>query len=126
MAGRDSRRRISSSYMAARSEAGKPPIRKGHIHHAAHLPNPWAALAIQGCASHESRSRPEPTPPSPYAIEVKIGDVMHESKDIQEPHDYTNDHESVQDRLDGARHRNEPVDEPEKNPHHDQGNYDLN
>jgi hypothetical protein len=59
-------------------------------------------------------------------IEVKIGDVMHEPKGIQEPHDYTNDHESVQDRLDGARHRNEAVDEPEKNPDHDQGNYDLN
>jgi hypothetical protein len=57
---------------------------------------------------------------------VKIGDVMHESKGIQEPDDYTNDHQSVQDRLDGARHRNETVDEPEKNPDHDQGNYDLN
>jgi hypothetical protein len=41
---------------------------------------PGLALAIQGSASHESHSRLEPRPPSPCAIDVKIGDVMHESK----------------------------------------------
>jgi hypothetical protein len=54
--------------------------------------------------------------------DVHRGDGMQESKGIQEPQDYTNDHDSIQDRLDGARHRNEAVDEPEKNPNHDQGN----
>jgi hypothetical protein len=57
--------------------------------------------------------------------DVHRGDRMQESKGIQEPQDYTNDDESIQDRLDGARHRNEAVDEPEKNPNHDQDNYDL-
>jgi hypothetical protein len=60
--------------------------------------------------------------PSPYAIDVKIGDVMHESKDIQEPHNHHNNDDSIQDRFNGARHRNKAVDEPEKNAHHDQGN----
>ena len=55
-------------------------------------------------------------------MDVKIGDVMHESKDIQEPHNHHNDHDSIQDRFNGARHRNKAVDEPEKNAHHDQGN----
>jgi hypothetical protein len=50
------------------------------------------------------------------------GEGMKESKDIQEPQDYKNDHDSIQDRLDGSCHRNEAVDEPEKNTHHDQGN----
>jgi hypothetical protein len=67
-------------------------------------------------------TRPEQKPPSPKAIDVKIGDVMHEPKNIQEPHNDHNDHDSIQNRLDGARHRNEAVDEPEKNPNHDQGN----
>jgi hypothetical protein len=48
-----------------------------------------------------------------------------DSEDPQEPQDYTNDHDNIQDRLDGARHRNIGIDEPEKNPHHDQDNYDL-
>ncbi len=74
--------RISSSCMRARSVAGKPPVRKGHINPAAHLSNPCAAFAIQGCASHESRSRPEPRPASSYMPDVNRGDRMQESKDI--------------------------------------------
>jgi hypothetical protein len=63
----------------------------------------------------------EQRPPSPYAIDVKIGDVMHQSKDVQEPHNHHNDDNRIQDRLNGTRHRNEGVDEPEKNAHHNQG-----
>jgi hypothetical protein len=51
---------------------------------------------------------------------------MQNSKDIQEPQDYKNDHDSIQDRLDGARHRNEAVDEPEKNTNYDQNHKYLN
>jgi len=35
-------------------------------------------------------------PPSPYAIDVKIGDVMHEPKDVQEPHHHGNNHDRIQ------------------------------
>jgi hypothetical protein len=62
---------------------------------------------------------------SPDPIEMKIGDVMHEAKDVQEPHHHHNDHDRIQKRFNGARHGNEGVDEPEKYAHHDQGNADL-
>ncbi|MGA9055843.1 MAG: hypothetical protein WB763_04960 [Terriglobia bacterium] len=74
--------KFQSSYMRARLVAGKPPIRKGHINPAAHLSNPCAAFAIQGCASHESRSRHKPRPASSYMPDVNRGDGMQESKDI--------------------------------------------
>jgi hypothetical protein len=46
---------------------------------------------------------------------------MEKSKNIQEPQNYENDHDSIQDRLDGACHRDETVNQPEENPNHDQG-----
>ena len=45
---------------------------------------------------------------------------MKDPKNIQEPQDHGNDHDGIQDRLDGARHRDEPVNQPEENPNHDQ------
>jgi hypothetical protein len=57
---------------------------------------------------------------------MDIGEGMEQSKDIEEPQNHENDHESIQDRLNGARHRNEAIDEPEKNTNHDQNHQDLN
>jgi hypothetical protein len=70
-------------------------------------------------------TRHEQGPRSSHALEVHVGDVMHESKNVQEPRNDHNDYDSIEDRFNGARHRNEAVDEPEKNPHDDQGNQDL-
>jgi hypothetical protein len=61
-----------------------------------------------------------PLLPSP--IDVEVRDVVHEAKDIQQPHHHENDYHCVKDRFDGSCHGNEGVDEPEKNTHHDQGN----
>jgi hypothetical protein len=44
---------------------------------------------------------------------------MQESKDIQKPQHHGNDYDGIQDRLDGAGHRYEAIDEPEKNTNHD-------
>jgi hypothetical protein len=48
------------------------------------------------------------------------GERTDNSKSAQEPQDNGNDHNGVQDRLDGARHWYESVDEPETNTNHDQ------
>jgi len=83
-AARGSRWETPQFYICTRAQlvAGNSPIRKGHIHHAPHFSNLWAALAVQECSSHESRLRLKRRLPSPCAIDVKIGDVMHESKDV--------------------------------------------
>ena len=49
---------------------------------------------------------------------------MHNSKNIQEPQNHENDHDSIQDRLNGARHRYVVVDEPEENTLHYQNHQD--
>ena len=51
---------------------------------------------------------------------------MHESKDVQEPHNHHNDHDSIQDRLNGSCHGNETVDQPEENSNYDQNYAYLN
>jgi hypothetical protein len=68
-------------------------------------------------------TRAEPRPSLP---QMDIGEGMEQSKDIQEPQNYENDHDSIQDRLNGARHRYEAIDEPEQNTNHDQNHKDLN
>jgi hypothetical protein len=45
---------------------------------------------------------------------------MKQSKDIQEPQNYEDDRDGVQDRLDGSRHRDVTVNQPEEDPNHDQ------
>jgi len=50
---------------------------------------------------------------------------MQNSKNIQEPENYNNHHDSIQDRLNRARHRYEAVDKPEENTHDDQGHQNL-
>ncbi|HUZ04605.1 MAG TPA: hypothetical protein VMU62_04555 [Acidobacteriaceae bacterium] len=51
---------------------------------------------------------------------------MHEPKDIQEPHNDHNDHDKIQDRLNGPCHGNEAINQPEENPNHNQNHEDLN
>jgi hypothetical protein len=55
-----------------------------------------------------------------------IGEGTENSKNAQEPQDNGNNHDGVQDRLDGARHRDESVDEPEKNTNNDQDHHHVN
>jgi hypothetical protein len=52
--------------------------------------------------------------------DADIGDVMKQSKHIQEPDDHTNDHDRIQDGLDRSLHWYETVDQPKQDAHHDQ------
>jgi hypothetical protein len=53
----------------------------------------------------------------PYA---DFGEGTDNPKSAQKPQDNNDDHNNVQDRLDGTRHGDETVDEPEKNADHDE------
>jgi hypothetical protein len=57
---------------------------------------------------------------------VDIGKVTENSKNVQQPQNDGNDHNGIQNRLYGSRHRDESVDEPEKNTNHDKGYDHLN
>jgi hypothetical protein len=49
-----------------------------------------------------------------------VGDFSQEPKNAQKPQDHGNDYDRIQDRLNGARHWNVIVDEPEKHTNYDQ------
>jgi hypothetical protein len=54
------------------------------------------------------------------------GEGTEKSKNIQEPQNYDNHHNTIQDRLNGSRHRYVAINQPEENTNHDQGHDDLN
>jgi len=45
---------------------------------------------------------------------------MKKSKNIQKPQNYGNDHDNIQDRLNGSCHWYEAINQPEENTNHDQ------
>jgi hypothetical protein len=47
-----------------------------------------------------------------------IGEGMEKPKNVQKPQNHGNDHNGIQDRLNGARHWYIAIDEPEKNSNH--------
>jgi hypothetical protein len=51
---------------------------------------------------------------------------MNEPEDIEEPQNYRNDHDAVENRLDGSLHGNEAIHEPEKDTHHNKNFQELN
>jgi hypothetical protein len=51
---------------------------------------------------------------------------MEKSKDIQEPQNHDNDHDGIQDRLDGSCHGYKVIHQPEENAHYDQYHAYLN
>jgi hypothetical protein len=51
---------------------------------------------------------------------------MKQTKDIQQPQNYGNDNDAVQDGLDGCLHRNEPIHQPQQYTHNDQNFQQLN
>ena len=57
-------------------------------------------------------TRAEPRPSLPH---VDPGEGMEKSKDIEEPQNHESHHGSIQNRLNGALHRNEAIDEREEN-----------
>lgn len=57
---------------------------------------------------------------------MDTGELTENSKNAQEPQDNGNDHDGIQDHLYGTRHRDESVDEPEKNTNYDKDHNDLN
>jgi hypothetical protein len=48
------------------------------------------------------------------------GDGMKQSENIQEPQNYDDDRDGIQDRLDGSCHRDVTVNQPEEYPNDDQ------
>jgi len=50
---------------------------------------------------------------------------MKQSKNIQDPQNYSNNHDAVQNGLDGPLHWNEAIDQPQENTHHDENFQDL-
>jgi hypothetical protein len=51
---------------------------------------------------------------------------MEQSKYIEEPNHYANNHDGVQYRLDAACHGDETIDQPQEDAHYDQGYENLN
>jgi hypothetical protein len=51
---------------------------------------------------------------------------MKKAKNTQEPQNHENDHDSIQDRLDGSCHGQEAVNQPKENTDHDQNHEYLN
>jgi hypothetical protein len=51
---------------------------------------------------------------------------VEDSEHIQEPQNYHDDNNTVQDRLDARLHRNEPIHEPQQNSNDNQRNNNLN
>ncbi len=51
---------------------------------------------------------------------------MKESKDIQEPQNHANNHNGVQNRLEGRCHGDEAIHQPQQYTHHDQDFQYLN
>jgi hypothetical protein len=54
------------------------------------------------------------------------GEGLEKSKDIQEPQNHENDHESIQDRLNRPLHRYEAINQPQENTDYDQHHENLN
>jgi hypothetical protein len=54
------------------------------------------------------------------------GEFTNEPKNAQEPQDHSNDYDSIQDRLNGARHGDVIIDEPKNNTNYDQDHHHMN
>jgi hypothetical protein len=51
---------------------------------------------------------------------------MKQAKNIQDPQNHGNDHNAIQNRLDGSLHWDEAIHQPQENSHHDQNFEQLN
>jgi hypothetical protein len=51
---------------------------------------------------------------------------MEESEDVQQPQNHGNDHNTIEDGLDGSLHRNKAIHEPQENTHYDENFQELN
>jgi hypothetical protein len=57
---------------------------------------------------------------------ANMGKGMEQSKDVEQPQNYEDYYQAVQDRFDGCLHGNEGVDQPQENTHHDENFKKLN
>jgi hypothetical protein len=97
--------RSSSSFLRIRSRKSE---RAGDF-------DAWLVVLTLRCSADSALlSNPEP------------GKGVKQSKCVEEPHHYANYDHGIQDRLDGTRHRDELVDQPEDYPDHDQSEQYLN
>jgi len=67
-----------------------------------------------------------PAEPGRSFAHADTGEGTENAKDVQKPQYNGNDHNGIQDRLNGARHGDKTVDEPENNTNHDQDYYHVN
>ena len=63
--------------------------------------------------------------PSVELSQVYPGEVPQQAENVQQPQDHGNDHDGVQNRLYGSRHRDVPVDESQKDADDDQHQHYL-
>jgi len=59
------------------------------------------------------------SPSSAHPANVHAGEGIKKSKTIQEPQDHGNDHNRIQDRLNGSCHWYIAIHQPEENTNHD-------
>jgi hypothetical protein len=57
---------------------------------------------------------------------VDPGKGMKQPKNIQDPQNHRNNHDAVQNGLDGSLHGNETIHQPQEDTHHDQNFQQLN
>jgi hypothetical protein len=57
--------------------------------------------------------------------DVNVRERLHQPKDIQQPQHDGYHYDRIHNRLDGTRHGDEAIDQPQKDPYHDQGYDDL-
>jgi hypothetical protein len=60
-----------------------------------------------------------------WSSDTDTREGVEQTKYIKEPEHDADDHESVQDRLDTARHRDETIHQPKQDAHYDQGYENL-
>jgi hypothetical protein len=89
--------------------------------------HPLVPIPVQGWAILETRRL------CPICAELRrllpyadLGKGTENAKNVQEPQDNANDHDGVQDRLNGTRHWYESINKPENNTNDDQDHHYLN
>jgi hypothetical protein len=64
--------------------------------------------------------------PRPLSSNVNSGKRIKQAKDVEDPENHGDDHDTIQNRLDSSLHGNEAIHQPQEDTHHDQNFEELN
>jgi len=81
------------------------------------------AVAAMSTVERHQAFHPEPRRLPPH---TEIGEIAEEAKDVQKPQNHGDNHDPIQDAFNGPLHRYVAVNQPKKNPNHDQDYHELN